>query len=227
MKTSLKQNINFAELWAVFKETFITFPLFVLSHPFKAFDELKTQKRGSIKFVIVSTALLILAAMYNMGSMGFVATGFFAETPFVEPLALAVMTIAPMLLVCAANWSITSITEGKGTFKEIIQVYAYARYPSFFLGIAATAVSNVVTLNEVAFVGFLAAFALLIFYGYMFVGLLIIHEYTFARAVLMVVMTVVAMMVIVFILALTVSLIGELFGFAFTLSDEIVRQLIL
>ncbi|MCL2014721.1 MAG: hypothetical protein FWG68_00560 [Defluviitaleaceae bacterium] len=225
--TTVKSNINTAELWAVFKETFITFPLFVLSHPFKAFDELKTLKRGSTKFVIAAVFLQVLVSIFQATSLSFMATGFYNPNPFVMPFWLALFIVAPMLLICAANWSITSITEGKGTFKEIIQVYAYARYPGIFLILIGVLLSNIVTLNELAFVGFFFTFGTVIFYGYLFVGWLIIHEYTFARAVVMVIMTVIAMMIIVFILALTVSLVGELFGFGFTLVDEIIRQMLI
>lgn len=207
------------------KTTLLDFPLFLLTHPFKGFDEMKHLKRGDLRYSLVILILLGMVTVYGLTSTGFIVAGFFNENPNIFLPGVIVFTYAPILLFCMANWSITSITEGKGTFKQIFLTYTYALYPVVFLTAAGVAVSNVVTAHEVAFAAFFPALGQVLFYFYLFVGLIIIHEYTFTKAIVMTVLTVLAMMIIVFVLALFISLLSELVSLFFTLAYEMEAHL--
>jgi len=203
------------------KETFLTFPLFLLTHPFKGFDEMKFGKRGSMTFALTVTFLSTLVAIFQQGNTGFVFTGFHIEASTVNVLWTTVFTILPILLICIGNWSVTSITGGSGKFKEIFMVYSYALYPGLFLRVAATIFSNYITVNELAFVTFLLVFAQILLYFFLFVGLLVIHEFTLLKGIVMVFLTLLAIMIISFVLALFFALFDELWTFVATLIFEI------
>ena len=203
------------------KKTFIDIPFYIITHPFKGFDEMKSQGLGEIRYAVVFLLLYGMVRAWQIMSTGFVVTGFWWDQPSINVPEILLYTFSPIALICIANWSITSITNGSGRLKEIFMVYCYALYPSLFLRIIGTVLSNNVTVGEAAFATFFFSFGNVLLYFFLFIGLLVIHEYTFFRGVLMVILTALAAMVIVFVLALFFSLLGEVINFIFTIVQEL------
>ena len=209
-----------------YKETLLDFPLYILSRPFKGFDEMKSENRGSMTYAMVILVLLGLVGIWQEMYLGFVVSGFWWDVQTANVVWILIFTYAPIGLVCLANWSITSVTNGNGKMREIFLVYCYALFPTIFLRMLGVALSNFVTLNESAFVVFLFVFAQVLLYFYIFLGWIVIHEYTFLRAVFTVILTILAMLIIVFIMALFVSLVSEFINFVYTIIYEIDAHLI-
>ncbi|MCL1788310.1 MAG: YIP1 family protein [Defluviitaleaceae bacterium] len=203
------------------KEIMITFPLFILTSPFKGFDEMKYQKRGDMRYSIIILLLAGLVRIIRVTSTGFVMIGYNITVPYVNVPGILILFYAPILLIVLANWSITTLTNGKGSFRNIFQVYTYALFPTIFLHLAAVGLSHVVTANEAFFVGALITLSTVLLYGYLFVGLIVVHEYTFFRAVLMVILTILAMLIIIFIVALFLSLLNNFVGFVWIFAYEL------
>jgi len=67
----------------------------------------------------------------------------------------------------------------------------------------------------------LFAFGTFLQYFFLFIGLVVVHEYTFLKAVLMVFLTVLAMLVITFVLALMFSLFSNVIMIFWTVVMEI------
>lgn len=202
------------------KENFLGFPFRVLGSPFKGFDELKFQKKGSYAF---SFFVLILAALLPV--LEFVYNGFLINTgnPYMfNSLFLALSTLFPALLFVTANWSITTLLEGKGRYGEIFQVLAYSLFPMCLLRIIALVLSRVLTLEEIALIGALKTVGAVIFFFYLFIGLVVIHEYTFFKALGALLLTVVSMMVITFILMLFLALVADVTSFVTVFTKEII-----
>lgn len=208
------------------KEDFITYPFYIISRPFKGFGDLKYESRGKPYFAVVMMVLLSLFAVCDELYKGFVLSGgYYVKDKTVNTPYLILMTLAPVALFVVGNWSVTAITNGIGKMKEIFMVYAYAAYPKLLLGIIALAVSNFVAVDEAAFALFFYSFGSVAYVFYLFIGLTVIHEYTFAKAVLMIVLTIAAMCIIVFVLALFMSLSREVFTFIQTVYKEITLKL--
>jgi len=209
-----------------FKEIMLDFPLYVISRPFKGFDEMKFLGRGSMLYAILMLVIVGLVSIWQIMGTGFVYTEFFWEIPAVHVPWVLAFTYAPIVLVCVANWSITSITDGKGKLKEIFLVYCYALFPATISTMLGIALSNFITLDETAFVTFFFVFGQILLYFYLFLGLLVIHEFSFLKGVAMVCLTALAMLIIVFVLALFVMLISEVVGFIYTMIYEIEAYLL-
>ena len=207
--TSVKMAHDMRRLAGSIKEIMLTFPLYVLTRPFKGFDEMKTLNRGDMRFGVVILLLGGLVAILDEAYRGFVLTTVWQETPFVNVPAVLLFTYSPIVLFCIANWSITSITDGKGSLREIFLTYCYAMYPMLFFTLIGIVLSNVVTLNEAAMAGFFFRFGTFIQFFYLFIGLIVIHEYGFFRSILMVILTILAMLIITFVFALMFSLFGN------------------
>lgn len=202
------------------KEAMIDFPLFILGSPFKGFDEMKTYNRGSMKYAFAIIVIFCLVQIWGAGGMGFIAAGFHVEYAAVNVPGLLLFVLAPIVLICIANWSITSITNGKGKLREIFLVYTYALFPMVVCLMIAITLSNFVTANELAFVTFFFGFGSLLMYFYLFLGLLVIHEFSFLKGVLMVFLTMLSMVIIVFVISLFLTLLSELIIFITTVFRE-------
>jgi hypothetical protein len=203
------------------KDAYLRLPLYILSRPFKGFYDMKHLKRGRMHFTFVMLALLCLSAIMQETYTGFSVSRYYEPDHIISVPYVMLMTLAPVLLFVAGNWSITSISDGKGTAKEIIQVYAYALYPRIILTFAGILISNFVTKEESAFATFFFVFGLVMFYFYLFIGLVVIHEYSFSKSVVMVLQTILAMLIIVFVMALFSSLVNELIQFIITIIYEL------
>ena len=206
---------------ATIKETLWTFPLYILTHPFKGFDDMKFMRKGSFVYAAFVLILLGFARVFSVANMGFVVTGFWTETLYVSVLFTFIFQWAPILLFCIANWSITTITGGKGSFREIFLAYTYCLYPMIFCVLVATFLSNIVTAGEIGFATGLLRAGMFLQYAYLFVGLIVIHEYGLLKAILMVILTVLAMLIITFVLALMFMLFNNVFVFFFTFFQEL------
>ncbi|MCL1786382.1 MAG: YIP1 family protein [Defluviitaleaceae bacterium] len=202
------------------KETVLDFPLFIISSPFKGFDEMKFLGRGSMWYALFILVAFGLVSIWRAMGTGFIVTEMFWEVPVVNvPWTLA-FTFSPIVLVCVANWSITSITDGKGKIKEIFLVYCYALFPAIICTMIGIVLSNFITLNEVAFVNFFFIFGQVLLYFYLFLGLIVVHEFSFTKGIVMVLLTMLAMLIIIFVLALFVMLVSEVVFFITSLIQE-------
>lgn len=195
--------------FASIKNDFITFPSYIIWSPFKGFDDMKYYRMGKLHYAYVMMAVYCLFKMCDTLFKGFAFTMYYAETRYINVPYMALMTVTPVALFVVGNWSITAITDGKGRLREIFMVYAYALYPKIILSVIGLVISNVITVDERVFATFFYAFADICFWIYLFVGLIVIHEYTFTKAVIMMVLTFVSMAIIAFVAALLSSLWGE------------------
>lgn len=201
-------------------ETFWRFPLSILGRPFKGFDEMKYGKKGRYAF-----AFFVLAFACLLSVTEFVYTGFLINTgnPYLfNSLFLALATVFPVVLFVTGNWSVTTLLDGKGRYGEIFQVAMYAMFPMCLLRLVALILSRVLTMEEIPLVNALRIIGAALFFLYLFVGLVVIHEYTFGKALGALILTLISMMIITFILMLFFALVGDVVDFFRILGKEII-----
>ncbi|HPA60448.1 MAG TPA: YIP1 family protein [Clostridia bacterium] len=207
---------------AYLKETFWTFPTYILGRPFKGFEEMKTEHRGSMLYAVT---MFILSALMNI--VEFVYTGFLVNynNPYmINSIFLAMVTIFPVVLFVVANWSVTTLLEGKGRMKDIFMVLMYAMFPFLLLRLVSLFLTNVLTLEEMMVSYTLVSIGSVLMFAYMFIGLISVHEYSFGAAIGSLLLTVVAMMIIVFILMLLFTLAADVVDFVRVVYKELMLK---
>lgn len=203
-----------------FVETFWRFPVSILGRPFKGFDEMKWGKKGSYAFAVF---VLVFACLLSVAD--FVYTGFLINTgnPYLfNSLFLVLATAFPVMLFVTANWSITTLLDGKGRYGEIFQATMYAMFPMLLLRLLALILSRVLVNEELAIHTTLKTLGGVIFFLYLFVALVVVHEYTFGKALGSLLLTIVSMMVIAFVLMLFFALVADVADFFRILTKEII-----
>ena len=220
MDTAENAPRKFSARW--FYETFWGFPTRLLLRPFKRFDELKFEHRGSYIFAFFVLILESLTAVMNYVYTGFLIN--YNDIYRVNSLYLSLTVLFPVGLFVLGNWCVTTLLDGKGKLGEIFLVTMYALFPMCLLQLLGLLLSNVLTLDEMVMVTALTAIGGLLFFVYLFIGLAVIHEYGFGRCVGCMLLTLAAMMILVFILMLLFALVSDVWDFVTVFSKELMLK---
>ena len=203
------------------KRTFgeeLAYCFYVILHPFDGFWDLKHEKRGSVRASIVIIAVTILAFFYQSIGQGYLMN---PQGLYSSVWTQAIGVIVPLFLFITANWCLTTLFEGEGSFKDIFIACSYSLTPVPLLLIPATLLSNVCTLSEIDIISVIATFS------FIWLGLLIVfgtqvtHDYTMGKNILMIVSTLVGMVFIMFIILLFSALVGKMVGLVTNIVTEL------
>ena len=204
-----------------YRKTFVQEVLYgfhVIFHPFDGFYDLKHERRGSVRASLVFIAAAILSFFYQGVGQGYALnpTGK-VTTIFVQALAVLI----PLLLFVVANWCLTTLFEGEGSFKDILIASSYSLVPIPLLVIPATMCSNWVTDAEKDIVTFVGTLAFVWVFLLLYFGIMVTHDYTLGKNLITVLGTIVAMACIVFLVLLFSMLLGKLVGLVSNIVTEI------
>lgn len=200
-----------------------TYPGYILSHPFKAFDDMKYLNTGNIYFCFI---ILILFAWSTLVRWKY--TGFMANTHDIENLNVVlifVSSVVPYLLFVVSNWTIGVLLNGKATMKHIFMVNMYALYPTIYFNLFGVLISQVILSNETGFVSVMFAAPMVFYVFYTFIGLVMTHQFGFLQTIASVLLSIVAMAILIFVVVLLLTLMSGAFNDVMTIIDEIVIYL--
>lgn len=205
-----------------FVEDFFKFPLYILTHPFKGFEDFKYEKKGKYHVAAVYILLLVVT-----NALKVTASGFLISEPFVGDFSIVktfFLVVTPIVLLTIGNWSITSLFDGKGNMGEIFKVISYAIIPLIWFGIPMTIVSNFLIQEELAIYTAISGLSVLLT-GYLgLFGLLVVHEYGLLKTLITILVSLVAVAVIIFIGLLILTLFQQLSGFIRQVYDEFILR---
>ena len=199
-------------------ETKWLFPLYTIRHPVDGCEQFK---RRNIASIPISVAIVIIWFAVEMLSK--YATGFIFDSgnDTFNPVAVVFSTIGLFVIFVVANWCVASFLEGKGTFKDITAAVAYALLPYIASKIIIIPLTNILTANESVFISIITAIGIIWTAVLLFGGLYAIHQYSFSKTLVSVLLTIVAMIIIVFVSIIFYSLLQQAYGFIESLYQEI------
>ncbi len=190
----------------------------VLRHPVDGFWDLKNEKRGRVWVSTLLILLTVIAFAMERGLTGFaLAAQPFSQLDWSHELKLVLI---PLVLFLVANMSVTSLMDGKGSFRQLYTAVGYALTPLVLVKIPVTLISGFLTADEAIYVNLLSALAII------YVGLLLLaalsgtHEYSGGKTVGVALLTGVVMVIICFICVLFFFLLSEIAGFLYTIVEE-------
>ena len=209
MKTKLKKIYN----------DYIKFPKYILFHPFDGFEEFKRYKKGKFSVAIVFIILFAFFRIFEYQFEGFIVN---ENNPLMlNSLQEIFSVLLLVILFTVGNWSVTTLMEGKGTYKEILMVTGYSLFPLLIIGFPAVALSNFLTLEEIALYGLLMYIAYISTGWMLFMGILNIHQYGLGKTLIAFIATIVSMSVLMFLGLLFFDLIQQVISFVAAIYEEI------
>ena len=199
------------------------YALYVITHPFDGFWDLIHEKKGSIAAANTFLALFLLIRVLKL-----IATNFqFIMAPIQHINVFEEMgsLLLPFLVLCVANWAMTTLFEGKGRFKDIYMGMCYALVPYIIIQLPMILISNMLTYEEGSFYSVLLSISVIWCVFLVFVGLMEIHDYGPGKTFIFLIVTVVGAGVILFLMLVFFSLLSDAFAFFVSFYREIVFRL--
>lgn len=188
----------------------------VIVHPFDGFWDLKHEKRGSVRGSIIILIVTVLAVFYQG-----IGGGYLYSKGFSSALGTLLSILVPLMLWVIANWCLTTLFEGEGTFKDVFVASCYALLPLPLIIIPTTAISNALTLDESALVSMFNGLAFVWVGLLIFFGMMVTHDYSLGKSFLTAIGTIVGMVFIMFFAVLFSTLLTKMISFIYGIVEEI------
>ncbi len=203
------------------KRTFgeeILYGFHIIFHPFDGFWDLKHEKRGSVRgaifWLVITCLTFVYQAMgqsYLQNPQGGTMSYFMAITSI----------LAPVILWVIANWCITTLFEGEGSFKDVFVATCYSLVPLPMLIIPSVLISNVMTATELQIVGLIEGFAFGWLFLLVFFGMMVTHDYSLGKNFITTIVSIIGVAFIIFIAGLFSALIVKVFSFFYQIYIEL------
>lgn len=213
--------VNAKTALSLSKRTFgqeILYAFHLIFHPFDGFWDLKHEKRGSMRGAFFYLALTVLTFTYNAVGRAYI---FNPYNNFSSILIQVVSIVIPILLWVTANWCLTTLFDGEGSFKDVFIAVCYSLLPLALLMIPSVLLTHIITEAEAGMINVLISFAWVWVGLLIFTGMMVTHDYTLGKNVLTCLGTIVGMAFIMFIALLFTGLLGKMVGFVSSIYIEI------
>ncbi len=207
------------------KRTFgqeLAYGFYIIFHPFDGFWDLKHEKRGSLRGAVFFIVLAIATFYYQAIGQGYLLDTFGGLASIWDQV---LGVLVPLLLFVLANWCLTTLFEGEGSFKDILIAGGYCLVPIPLLVIPATIYSNFCVSTEVDIINLLGTLAFIWLGLLLFFGTMITHDYSMGKNVIICLATIVGMVFIMFIAVLFTTLVGKVVSLVTNIVDEIQYRL--
>ena len=196
----------------------LLYGFYVIFHPFDGFYDLKHERRGSVRAAIVFVALTIITFFYQEMGRGYVLNPTGKTTTIFSQI---ISVLVPLFLFVLANWCLTTLFEGEGSFKDIFIASGYSLLPLILLNIPATIASNWVTKTEAGIVTFIGTLSFIWVFILLFFGTMVTHDYSMFKNLITIAGTIVAMVCIIFIVLLFSMLLTKLVSLVSNIVTEL------
>ena len=201
----------------------LRFTLHVITHPFDGFWDLIHEKRGTMAAAHTFLFLFLLTRVLKL-----ICTNFqFISAPIqhINLFEEAASLLLPFLVLCVANWAMTTLFEGKGRFRDIYMAMCYALVPYSLIQLPMILVSNGLTYEEGSIYTVMLSLSVIWCMFLVFVGLMEIHDYGPGKTFIFIIVTIVGACVILFLMLVFFSLLSDAVAFFVSFYREIVFRL--
>jgi len=205
--------------WAKETGRALKYSFHLLAHPIDGFWELKYEKKGTTSAAWVIILLVVFTLVLHRQYTGFIFNKNDLERINLVMLALGVLV--PFFLWCGVNWALTTLLEGKGTFKDIFIASAYSLVPLILVIIPTIVVSNFLRAEEGGVYLFGMALSLAWMGLMLFIGTMVTHEYSFFKTAGTCVLIIAGVAVVLFIGLLFSTVINHMIAFILSVYAEL------
>jgi len=202
----------------------LRYSLHTAVHPIDGFWDLSHEKRGSLAAanIILALAVLVDILRLTLTSFQFVLVNM----EYFNAVIVIMQTVLPVFLWVVANWSLTTLMDGKGRMLEIYMAICYALAPSVIINAVMIVISRLITFDEGAVYWVLAGFSVLWTAILILAGMMMVHDYSLTKTVLSSLLTIVGMGIMVFIFVIFFSLISDAVSYFVSLYKEILFRVL-
>lgn len=195
----------------------------IYSHPFEGFWFMKAGKRATPKTGFVILLLLLVTTSIRIYTTGYILSSISLTNFSVWLMMLVIIGI--VLLYCIANWAITTLLDGKGTFGEIFTSLMYSVTPIVIMNLPMTLLSNLVSYEGIPFYNFLNVITFAWSLFLLLAANHSVHDFSMTKSVFTFLLTVIFMLIIIVIGILFVNLCQQVYVWVAAIVQEIAYRL--
>lgn len=191
-----------------------------IKQPVDSFYYIKKNLRGSLRFAMLMYGWVIVVRVLSLYVTGFIFNPYtaLADIRVENEIVYAALLI---FLWNAANYLVSTISDGEGRVRDVVIGTAYSLFPYALFALPLALLTNVLTLNEI----FLYSFPLNLMWVWMGIMLFImvkeIHNYSFSETVRNVLITLFTMALFVLTGYILYVLFNQLFDFISAIAQEL------
>jgi hypothetical protein len=157
----------------------VLFAFSIARHPIDSYYYMKLKEKGSVGGAVFHFVLLFIAYMVYQTSRGFLVQ--FTEVVDMDFVVVIGGFFGLFILFILSNYLVTSITDGEGGIVDIFKLVSYGLFPFTITLFAVTALSHVITINELFLLNFALFFGLAYTVAVLWLGFQEIHNYSFKK----------------------------------------------
>ena len=208
--------------WGRYRDS-LRYSLYVITHPFDGFWDLIHEKRGTLAAAHTFLFLFLLVRVLKLMLTSFQFIS--APVQYMNIFEEATSLLLPFLVLCLANWAMTTLVDGTGRFRDIYMAMCYALVPYILIQLPMTIISNGLTFEEGSFFTVMLSISVVWCVFLVFVGLMEVHDYGPGKTLIFIGVTIVGAAVIIFLVLTFFSLLSDAIGYFVSLYREIVYRM--
>lgn len=208
--------------WRNLDKTKLLVPLRFFAHPIDMFNDIKYEKRGSLALANLLLFLYFIEEIINFFAVAYLFSNNEAQSFSIWPILLR--TVVLVLLWCITNWAMSTLQEGKGSFKEIYLVTCYSLTPIVLFSVPLNLITNIMTLSESMFYTAISSALNLWSLILVFLGTMVVHQFTVRKTIGSVILSLFMIVVIAFLVLLGFSISQQMVTFVNTVITELLRR---
>lgn len=201
----------------------LKYGLYLTVHPFKGFWDIKHEKEGSLKTAFILLGLMVIVRIAIQVGTGYLFGG--TKSVYYNLLLTVTSTLFMYFAWCISNWSLTCLSDGKGTFKDIMMFTSYSLTPYILIQAAMIVLSNIFILREEMFYNMLNGLSLVWVAFLLITGMLTMHQFTLTRTIVVAACTIIGIIVIGLLIVLVFTMFQEVVSFISIVMDEFVLRM--
>ena len=194
-----------------------------LVHPFDGFYEIRFRNQGSLPLAFLLMVLFGVMRCLSAQYTGFVMN--LANPDELDTLRIFISSVSVLGLFSLANWTVTTLFNGKGKLSDIFIVVCYSLTVLIAGDALVCFVSNFVTLEEVMILQAVRMLCIAWFAFLLVAGLGTVHEYGLGGNLASILLSVAAAAIILFIGVLLFTMLERMVSFLASVGQELMRRL--
>lgn len=196
---------------------------FAVLHPFDGYAQLRYNHQENPIYALWIVLLLFFVSCLNYNYNGYI---FNADDP--EQFNMLIVlgsTVGIALLFVLCEWLLSTFFDGKGTLPQILCGVCYSLIPMIVGKGIVLLMTNVLTINESFFIGAVSSLTTLWSLALVFIAMKEIHQYSFTKNILSLLVTAAGVLAVVFLIVLFFNLMAQFISFVSAVVQEVFSRI--
>lgn len=201
-------------------KSMLIYPFKLFAHPLETFNDLKYENKASLWIANIMAFLFCLVRMAGHSSTAYLFKG--ANADKTSAITIGIVSLLTIIVWTMCNWATCTLFDGEGSVKDIWVVTTYSLLPYIIFGSLNIALSYMLTTSEMTFYNFFSFLGTAWTVLLIFLGVLVVHQYTVTKNVLSIFGTILIITCLIFLLLLFISIFQQVYSFILNILSEII-----